>query len=129
MAEETRKEEKKKTEEEKEERDYPAEEQGILPEETSEEVKADMERGEKEEEIYSQEGREELMEDAEIENWEEGMMEGASGGGQLGKDALTGEPLMGEETVELEIDGKHYRFVNSENAEKFREKLRKEKGE
>lgn len=120
---------KKKEAEEKEERDYPAEEQGILPEETSEELKEEMETGYKEEEVYSQEGREELMEDAEIENWEEGFMEGASEGGQLGKDALTGEPLMGEKTVELRINSKIYRFVNSENAEKFREKLRKQKRE
>jgi len=117
---------KKEKKKEKEERDFPAEEQGILPEETSEEIKEDMETGEKEADVYSEEGREDLTEDGEIENWEEGFMEGASGGGQLGKDALTGEPLMGEETVELLIEGKHYRFVNSENAEKFRKKKEKE---
>jgi len=33
---------------------------------------------------------------------------------------------MGGETVEIEIDGKRYRFVNSENAEKFREKKERE---
>lgn len=111
----------------KEEKDYPAEEQGITPEETSEEIEEDMELGEKDEDVYSEEGREQLEEDDEISNVEEGFMEGASGGGQLGKDALTGEPLMGEETVELEIDGKKYRFVNSENAEEFRKKKEKEK--
>ena len=79
-----------------ESKDYPAEEQGILPKETSEEIKDDF-------------------------------MEGASGGGQLAKDALTGEPLMGEDSVvEIEIDGQRYRFVNQENAEKFRKKKEEE---
>lgn len=122
----------KKTKKEKrelEEEVYPAEEQGILPEETSEKIEENMELGEKEEEVYSEEGREQLEEDDELENWEEGFMKGAEGGGQLGKDALTGEPLMGEETVELEIDGEVYRFVNGENAEKFRKKKMKEKRE
>ncbi len=116
----------KKKGKEPEERDYPAEEQGIMPEETSEEAEEDMELGEKDEDVYSEEGREQLEEDDEIENWEEGFMEGAEGAGQLGKDALTGEPLMGEETVELVIKGKKYRFVNSENAEEFRKKKEKQ---
>jgi hypothetical protein len=127
--EDTHKKEKKKLDEDSEERleVYPAEEQGILPEETEEEIKEDMDTGEKEEDVYSEEGRENLEEDDEIDNWEEGFMQGASGTGQLGKDALTGEPLMGEETVELEIDGEKYRFVNSENAERFRKKKEKNK--
>lgn len=118
---------KKIIKEEKEERDYPEEEQGILPEETSEEIKEEMKKGEKEEDVYTKEGLEELEEEDEIEPWEEGFMEGAKEGGQLGKDALTGEPLMGEETVELEIEGKLYRFVNKENAEKFKKKMREKK--
>lgn len=122
----TEKKDKKKIEGEERPEVYPAEEQGILSEETSEEVRKEMDLGEKEEDPYTQEGREKMEDEDEMENWEEGFMEGASGGGQLGKDALTGEPLMGEETVELEIKGKHYRFVNSENAEKFRKKLEKE---
>ncbi|MBR9683547.1 hypothetical protein GOV03_03325 [Candidatus Woesearchaeota archaeon] len=121
------KKDKKKNEEEEEVKAFPAEEQGILPKETSEEISEDMASGEKEADVYSEEGRKDLAEDGEIENWEEGFMEGASGGGQLGKDALTGEPLMGAETVELLIDGKKYRFVNSENAEKFRQKKEAEK--
>lgn len=129
MTKEKPKEKKKSGNVDERQEDYPAEEQGILPKEGSEEIEAEMEHGDKEEDVYSEEGREKLVEDGEIENWEEGFMQGASGGGQLAKDALTGEPLMGEETVELEIEGKKYRFVNSENAEKFREKLEKEKGE
>jgi len=110
------------------ERDYPAEEQGILPEEISEEIEEDMDMGEKEEDPYTPEGREKMEDEDEIDNVEEGFMEGASGGGQLAKDALTGEPLMGpEEIVELEIEGKVYRFVNSENAEEFRKKKEAEK--
>ena len=117
---------KSKKENEKEEKFYPAEEQGILPEETSEEIRQDMDLGTKEEDPYTQEGRQKMMDEDEIDNVEEGFMEGASGGGQLAKDALTGEPLMGLETVELVIEGKHYRFVNSENAEKYKKKLEKE---
>ena len=101
---------------------HPAEEQGILPEETSEEKKEAMEHGEEDEDIYSKEGREKLEEDGEISPEEEGFMEGASQTGQLGKDALTGEPLMDiEDVVEAEINGKIYRFASEENAQKFRE--------
>jgi len=130
MEEENKKEEKKKTDEGKTEEKlevHPAEEQGILPEETSDEKEAEMEHGERDEDIYTKEGREKQEEDAEIEPWEEGFMEGASQAGQLGKDALTGEPLMGvDDVVEAEIDGKLYRFVSEENARKFREKKEKE---
>ena len=107
---------------------FPAEEQGILPEETSEEIEQDMEAGEKNEDVYSEEGREKLVEDGEISPEEEGFMRGAENQGQLGKDALTGEPLMDIEDVEeTEIDGQAYRFVNEENAQKFRERKEKEK--
>ena len=94
---------------------------------TSEERKEEMEHGDADETTETQEGREKLVEDDEIEPWEAGFAEGASEDGQLAKDALTGEPLMGvEDVVEIEINGKKYRFVNQENAEKFREKKRKE---
>lgn len=106
---------------------YPAEEQGIMPEETSEEIEENMESGELDEDVYSEEGREKLVEDDEIDPEEEGFMEGAAGCGQLGKDALTGEPLMDiDNVVEIEIGGKRYRFVNAENAQKFREKKKEE---
>ena len=103
---------------------YPAEEQGIEEEKNSEEKSEEMESGEKDEDVYSEEGREKLVEDDEISPEEEGFMEGAAHTGQLGKDALTGEPLMDiEDVVETEIDGKIYRFVSEENAEKFRKKM------
>ena len=95
--------------------------------ETSEDIEEDMELGEKDEDVYSEEGRELLEEDEEIIIEEEGFMEGAEGGGQLSKDALTGEPLMGiDDVVEIEIDGKKYRFVNEENAQKFRRRKEEE---
>ena len=126
MTDETKKEKKSGNVDERPEV-YPAEEQGILPKETSEEIKEDMDLGTKEEDPYTKEGREKMEDEDEMDNVEEGFMEGASGGGQLGKDALTGEPLMGtEDVVEMEIKGKLYRFVNSENAEKFKKKLEEE---
>lgn len=107
---------------------FPEEEQGILPEETSEEHELAMEHGDEDEDIYTEEGRHKQEEDDEIEPWEEGVMEGASGLGQLSKDALTGKPLMGaDEIIEMELDGKLYRFVSTKNAEKFREKMMKQK--
>ncbi|MBU0470903.1 MAG: hypothetical protein KKA62_00370 [Nanoarchaeota archaeon] len=107
---------------------YPAEEQGITSKETSEQKEEAMEHGLEDEDIYSSEGREKQEEDDEIDSWEEGFMEGASQAGQLGKDALTGEPLMDvDDVVESEIDGKIYRFVSEKNARKFREKLDEEK--
>ena len=113
----------KEKKEDSEEKVYPAEEQGIEPEETSEEKTLEMEHGEKDEDVYSEEGREKLVEDGEISPEEEGFMEGAAQAGQLGKDALTGEPLMDvDDVVETKINGKVYRFVNAENARKFREK-------
>ena len=106
---------------------YPAEEQGIIPEETLEEKQLKMGFGEEDEDLEIKEGREEQVEEDEIEPWEAGFAEGASDEGQLAKDALTGEPLMGiDDVVELEIEGKKYRFINEENAEKFKEKKEEE---
>lgn len=96
-------------------------------EDTSEEIKEEMAVGEKDEDLDTEEGREQQVEEDEVEPWEAGFAEGASDEGQLAKDALTGEPLMGvEDVVEAEIDGKIYRFVNEENAQKFREKKKEE---
>jgi hypothetical protein len=110
------------------ERFYPAEEQGILKDKTKDEKRLDMDLGEDDEDIYSEEGRDKLTEDSEIDPWEEGFMEGASQAGQLGKDALTGEPLMdADDVVEMELDSKLYRFTSRKNAELFRKKKEKEK--
>ena len=100
---------------------YPAEEQGILKKKNKEKKEDAMKEGEIDTDVYSETGRHILEENDEIEPWEEGFMEGADSAGQLGKDALTGEPLMDiEEVYEEEINGKIYRFVNRENAEKFK---------
>ena len=107
---------------------HPAEEQGILPEETSEEHEIAMVHGDEDEDIYTEEGVKKLQEDDEIEPWEEGLIEGATELGRLGKDALTGQPLMGaDEVIEMDLNGKMYRFVSTKNAEKFRAKMMKEK--
>ena len=107
---------------------YPAEEQGIEKEETPDEKELHMKIGEDDEDIYDEKGRIMLEEDDEIKPWEEGFAAGAFGMGQLGKDALTGEPLMGVDTViEMELNGKVYRFVSEKNALKFKEKKEKEK--
>src|SRR3989338_7682784 len=107
---------------------YPAEEQGILKDRNRQNKREDIEAGELDDDIYDEEGRDVREEQDEIEPWEEGFMEGASGPGQLAKDALTGEPLMDSDDVfEAEIDGTFYRFANKENAKKFRDKLRKNK--
>lgn len=96
--------------------------------ETPDELKEGMETGEKDEDLDTEEGREEQVEEDEIEPWEEGFMKGASADGQLAKDALTGEPLMGvDDVVEAEIEGNLYRFASQENARKFREKKKEEK--
>jgi len=109
---------------------YPADEQGIIPgldDETDDELKAEMSTGKRDSDIYIEEGRELQEEDAEIDAWEEGFMQGAEGTGQLAKDALTGEPITSDDdVVELEWDDKLYRFVNEENAEKFKKKKEKE---
>lgn len=114
--------------EDEETKSYPDEEQGILPEESSEERSTDLKTGKRNEDVYSEEGRELLEEDDELEAWEAGFAQGADEEGQLSKDALTGEPLMGiEDVVEIKIDGQLYRFANDENAEKFRQKKLEEK--
>ena len=94
---------------------------------SSEDLLNQMERGDKVEDPDTKEGREALVDEDAMESWEAGFTQGASGDGQLAKDAFTGEPLMDvEDVVELEIDGEIFRFVNEENAQKFRERKEKE---
>ncbi len=101
----------------------PSEEQGILPDETEEQIEDDMKLGKKDEDIYEEPGQELLEEDDEIEPWEQGFMQGATKGGQLSKDALTGEPLKARDIIELRINGKLYRFNSIDNAIKFKQKV------
>ena len=87
-----------------------------------------MSERKKDPDVYSKAGRDVLEDEGDIEPWEEGFMEGASGQGQLGKDALTGKPIMGaEEVIELEYEGKLYRFTSQKNATEWLAKQKKAK--
>ncbi len=99
-----------------EEKAYPAEEQGIEPKETSEEVKDDMETGEKEEDVYSEEGREKLEEDAEIDAKEAGFMEGAEHKGEQAMCAHCRKVLDQEKDTifEQEVKGRVIWFCSEE---------------
>ncbi len=103
----------------------PSEEQGILANETEEQIEDDMKLGKKDEDIYEEPGQELLEEDDELAPWEQGFMQGAAKAGQLGKDALTGESLKARDIVELRINGKLYRFNSIDNAIKFKQKVQK----
>lgn len=46
---------------------------------SEDEVKAKIKSGEKEEDVYTSEGREEMREEDELDDWEEGYVEGAEG--------------------------------------------------
>lgn len=86
-------------------RDYPAEEQGIEAEETAEELEQDMETGGKEADVYSSKGRKVLRDGDEVDDWEDGFMEGAEGGGQQAKCMRCGKDIKLDQCVEKEIDG------------------------
>lgn len=49
--------------------------------ETKEQIEDDMKENKRDEDVYSEEGRELLEEDDEMEEWEEGFMQGAEGRG------------------------------------------------
>lgn len=101
-------------------KDYPSEEQGILPEETPEEEELEMESGEKEADVYTEEGREELAENDELEPFEEGFMEGEEKGGKDAKCASCGKVLSQNKTkvIEREIDGEICFFCSEKCAKK-----------
>ena len=129
MAKKTKKETKKSKDSDEELEQNPNEEQSILKEESKEEIAEDIKEGKKTEDVYSDEGLEVMEDEDELEPWEEGFMQGTKDDGQLGKDALTGEALIDEKKIiETEIKGKTYRFVNDDNAKKFRKKMRENKG-
>jgi hypothetical protein len=92
-----------------------------------------MAKGKREEAVYhkpeeelleeEEETVEEDLEDDEIEPWEEGFEQGEKQGGQLGKDALTGQAITDPTlVVELEWGGRIYRFANQKNADLFLKK-------
>jgi len=97
--------------------------------ESIEEQEAEMEEGTKEEEVYREAGREKLKEDDELEDWEEGFMEGAEGRGEQHCCAECGK-LLGEEkteVVEREFDGEIKWFCSAEHAQNYADKLKKKK--
>ncbi|MBW2967730.1 hypothetical protein KY362_04535 [Candidatus Woesearchaeota archaeon] len=87
------------------------------------EKREEMEEGEMDEDVYDDVGRDKLMEDDEIDDWEEGFMEGAEDDGEQGKCANCGAALMdAENTYETKLDGKTYWFCSSHCLEKYKEK-------
>lgn len=96
---------------------------------TPEKLQTEMDTGEKPEEVYTEEGREKLVEDAEIEDWEQGFMEGAEERGEQGSCAYCGN-LLGEDktkVVEREFNGEIKWFCSAEHAQKYAERLEKQK--
>ena len=69
--------------------------------------------------IYTEEGLEDLEEDDEIAPWEEGFMEGATGGGQGAKCRKCGMILI-EDFIEKQIGRKIYRFCSEKCAETYK---------
>ena len=96
---------------------------------TPEEKKKEMEEGEQDEDVYSEEGREQLMEDREIEDWEEGFMEGAEDRGEENCCVYCGKLLGEEETkiFEREFSGEVKKFCSEDHAQKYADRLEKAK--
>ncbi len=77
------------------------------------------------ENIYSEEGREEQLEDDEIDDIEQGFMQGYEQGDKLAKCALCGK-ILSDRYVEEEINDETYHFCCEHHAELFIKKLQKE---
>ncbi len=91
-------------------------------EETSDERIEHMKEGKDEIDVYSEEGREELIEEREIEDWEEGFMEGAEGVGKMGH-CMNCKGMLKEETeIIAEIDGEKYLFCSEKCLKEFKKK-------
>lgn len=114
---------KKKSEETKKssknDRVYPSEEQGIEPRKTREKAKEEMSTGEKEADVYSKVGRDALREDDEVDDWEEGFMDGAEGGGQRAKCMKCGAEIEVNTCVEKELDGELKWFCSAKCLAKY----------
>lgn len=96
---------------------------------TIEEQEFEMEKGTKDEEVYKEAGREKLREDGEIDDREEGFMEGAEGRGELNCCSECGKNL-GEDKeniFEREFDGEIKWFCSEQHAENYAKKLEKKK--
>ena len=91
-------------------------------EEPSDEKSQHMREGKDETDVYTEEGREELIGEREIEDWEEGFMEGAEGLGKKGHCANCKEMILEKEEIEAEIDGEKYLFCSEKCLEEFKKK-------
>ncbi len=88
----------------------------------------DFEEGNHEDDIYDEEGREKLEEADEINELEEGFIEGFEEGEHQAKCAECNKVLVDEKFIEEEIDDQHYRFCSDECAYDFESgKKRKKK--
>ncbi|MBI4141662.1 hypothetical protein HY484_01930 [Candidatus Woesearchaeota archaeon] len=85
---------------------------------THDEEELKIHTGQKEADIYTEEGREELTEDDEMEPWEEGFAEGATGRGQKAHCPVCGKILSQDESeiVEREYRGETYWFCSDKCA-------------
>jgi len=92
-------------------------------EESSEEVKQQMETGEKSVDVSTEEGREELVESGEINAREEGFAVGAEGGGHSPKCEKCGKHLGNDkkDTVQRKINNTVHWFCSVDCAEKYEE--------
>ena len=97
--------------------------------ESSDEIKEEMEEGKADEEVYTEEGREKLVEDGEISATEEAFMEGAEDRGEETSCAYCGKMISEdkENIYERKFDGEIKLFCSEEHADKYAEKLEKEK--
>ncbi|MDP2749263.1 MAG: hypothetical protein Q8O89_00340 [Nanoarchaeota archaeon] len=90
---------------------------------SSDEKKLEMDEGLIDEEIYTEDGREKLMENDEIDDWEEGFMKGASGGGSSSKCINCGKVFIDEtQIVSKDIDDREYWFCSEKCANVFERK-------
>ncbi len=100
---------------------YKSDEQEDEP--SSDEKEQEMEEGILDEEVYDEEGREKLLEDDEIDDWEEGFMNGASAGGSRAKCSNCGKIFIDESgIVDREINDVDYWFCSYTCADLFEKK-------
>ena len=87
-----------------------------------------FEKEDNEKDVYSEEGREELEEADEINELEEGFMEGYEEGEHQAKCTECGKVLVDEKFVEEELEGHHYRFCTEECASAFETRKKVKRG-
>ncbi len=93
----------------------------IEDQETEEKIEEEMEKGEVDEDVYSKEGTKKLEEGDEIDELEEGFMEGYNEEAQLAKCSFCGK-ILKDKFVEIQKKKEVYRFCSSSCAEKFKSK-------